>query len=168
MDWHELDSHADTMVSGSNCVLLSSTGETAMVHSFLDERKPFDDIVIGMTATAWVNPGMGETFILVFPESLYFGDKLGHSLVCPNQLRVFGIRVNDTPCQYSKKLEHAITVPEEDDLKIPLSMRGVISYFPTHKPSEEEFKNCRRIVMCSDQPWDPNNPSFETQEDAAT
>jgi hypothetical protein len=55
---------------------------------------------------------------------------------------------------------------EQDDLTIPLRLRGVISLFDTHKPTEEELANCRYIHMTSDQPWDPYDPSFEEQERA--
>ena len=72
-DRSELDSHADTTVGGANCVLLSVGNETATVHSFSEESKPFKNVPIGTIATAWVDPKTAETFILEFPESLYFG-----------------------------------------------------------------------------------------------
>ena len=65
----ELDSHADTTVGGSNCVLLYAGNETATVHSFSEESKPFKNVPIGTIATAWVDPKTSETFILEFPES---------------------------------------------------------------------------------------------------
>ena len=40
----ELDSHADTIVGGANCILLETSGETARVHSFSNERDPFPDV----------------------------------------------------------------------------------------------------------------------------
>ena len=48
----ELDLHADTIVGGANCILLETSGETANVHSFSDERKPFSNVPIGTIATA--------------------------------------------------------------------------------------------------------------------
>jgi len=164
----ELDSHADTIVGGANCVLLDSNGETATVHSFSDERKPFPDVPIGTIATSWVNPETSEIFVLVFHEALYFGDKLDHTLICPNQLRAYGIIVDDTPRQFNSGSRHSIMVPEEDDLKIPLEMNGVVSYFPSHKPSADELVNCQRIVLSSDISWDPNDLAFDRQERAMT
>ena len=35
-------------------------------------------------ATAYDDPITGETFILLFHESLYYGKKLDHSLINPN------------------------------------------------------------------------------------
>jgi hypothetical protein len=76
----ELDSHADTCVGGANCIFLEDSGEMATVHSFSGERKPFASIPIGTIATSWTDEGSGETFVLLFPESLYFGDLFPHSL----------------------------------------------------------------------------------------
>ena len=93
----ELDSHADTCVGGANTILLEPSGTTATVHSFSDERKPFDQIPIGTIATSWTNPEDGITYVLCFPESLYFGDRLPTTLICPNQLRDHKTVVEDTP-----------------------------------------------------------------------
>ena len=162
----ELDSHADTNVGGANCVLLETTGEFATVHSFSEETKPFENVPIGTAATAWVDLETGETFILVFHETLFFGDRLNHTLVCPNQLRANGIIVNDVPRQFDKQSTHSIFVPG-DNVTIPLELNGVISFFNGHKPSKEELDNCRYLTMCSDRSWDPNDSTFAQQENAA-
>ncbi len=62
---------------------------------------------------------------------------------------------------------HSIYVPGEN-IDILLEMRGVISYFGSHKPSTDELDNCRRLTMCSDVPRDPNAASFAEQEMAVT
>ena len=163
----ELDSHADTFVGGSNCVMLpdTETGDKATVYSFSDESRPFREIPIGSLATAWVDPKTSETVILVFNEGLYFGDRLNHSLLCPNQLRAHGVEVKDAPKHLDNESSHAI-YSDQDDLTIPLRLRGVISLFDTHKPTDEELENCRHVHLTSDQPWDPYDPSFEQQERA--
>jgi hypothetical protein len=45
-------------------------------------------------------------------------------------------------------------------------MNGVVSYFASHKPSSDDLDNCKWIVISSDIPWDPNDPSWERQERA--
>jgi len=158
----DLDSHADTFVGGSNCVLVASTGESATVHSFSNERKPFGKIPIGTVAMAWVNPSTGETFVLIFHEALFFGNCLDHSLLCPNQLRAHGVKVYDTPKSFEPGSPHAIMLddPELKEITIPLRLRGVFSCFDTHQPTEEEMENCRRIVLTSEEPWNPNDATF--------
>ena len=170
-DRTELDSHADTIVGGANCVLLKAGNETATVHSFSHESKPFKHVPIGTIATAWVDPKSGETFILEFPESLYFGDRMSHTLLCPNQLRAHGLIVNDVPRQFDERSTHSIQVLADyggTEIEIPLEMNGVISYFSSHRPTDDELRNCVHVEMCSDTPWDPNDSSFAEQELAAS
>jgi hypothetical protein len=57
-----------------------------------------------------VNQETGEVIVLVMNEALYFGDRLDHTLICPNQLRSFGIVVDDTPKQFSPTSTHSIEV----------------------------------------------------------
>ena len=76
----------------------------------------------------------GETYILVYGQSLFFGEALEVSLVPPNQLRANGLVVDDVPKQSTKgKSLHGIYVPEKD-LTIPFSMRGMMSYIPVRLP----------------------------------
>jgi hypothetical protein len=69
-----------------------------------------------------------EVIDLMMNEALYFGDCLDHTLICPNQLHLFGIEVDNTPKQFSSKSTHSIEVPR-DNLTILLEMNGVVSYF---------------------------------------
>jgi hypothetical protein len=48
--------------------------------------------------------------------------------------------VDDAPKQFSPKSTHSIEVPG-DNLTIPLEMNGVVSFFHSHKPSEDELEN---------------------------
>jgi hypothetical protein len=68
---------------------------------------------------------------------LYFGDRLGHLLICPNQLRAHGLIVDDTPKQLDPESQHAIVVKGSDAVKIDLELDGVISYFESTKPTAE-------------------------------
>jgi hypothetical protein len=146
----ELDSHADTCVGGANCILLEDCGETTTVHSFSGERKPFASIPTETIVTSWTDEGTGKTFVLQFTELLYFGDRLPHSLLCPNQLRAHGVHVKDTPQQFNDSSSHSIVV---EGLKIPLYFDGVILYFDSRKPSEDELENCRWITLTFDSCW---------------
>ena len=159
----ELDSHADTCVGGANTILLEPSGATATVHSFSDERKPFGQIPIGTIATSWTDERDGTTYVLCFPESLYFGDRLPTTLLCPNQMRDHKIVVEDTPKQYNPASGHCISI---DGFTIPLLMDGVISYFESTKPTDDELKNNKRYTLTSDTPWNPKDPSFASQEKA--
>ena len=69
--------------------------------------KPFDRISIGTAAIAWTNLS-GQTYILRLNQALLFGDRLDHSLLCPNQPRFFGHKVDDVPVQFDRGSTHSI------------------------------------------------------------
>ena len=54
-----------------------------------------------------------------------------------------------------------------DGLEIPLKLNGVISYFDSRCPSEDELNNSKRIYLTSDIQWKPYASTFASQEEAA-
>ena len=66
----ELDSHADTIVAGSNCVVLSYTGRECDVAPYDGSYEPARGIPIVHAATAWQSPHSGQVYILVLNEAL--------------------------------------------------------------------------------------------------
>ncbi|KAI2491468.1 Reverse transcriptase (RNA-dependent DNA polymerase) [Fragilaria crotonensis] len=161
----ELDTHADTCVAGSNTVVLDLTGKVA-VSPFCDsEFRALEDIPIATVATAYDCPSTGKTYILVINEALYFGDKMKHSLLCPNQLRAHGLKVHDCPRQYDSDSTHSIHIPESD-LTIPLTLRGVISGFITRVPTTAELEDlARHVELTSDEEWEPYASAFSSAEE---
>ena len=149
----ELDSHADTFVAGANTVPLWYTDVKVSVSPFIGEYTPLDDIPIASVATAWDNPSNGSTIILVINEALYFGNRMSHSLLCPNQLQDFGLIVNDVPKIYDINSSHSIILPGQ--IELPLQMHGVISYWETRKPTELELQKCPRFELTSAASWNP-------------
>jgi hypothetical protein len=149
----ELDSHADTCVAGANTVPLWYTDVKVSVSPFFGEYTPLDDIPIASVATAWDNPSNGSTIILVINEALYFGNRISHSLLCPNQLRDFGLIVNDVPKIYDINSSHSIILPGQIDF--PFQMHGIISYLETRKPTELELQKCPRYELTSATSWNP-------------
>ena len=70
---------------------------------------------------------------------------------------------------------HAIIVPSEGcEVRLtigkntPLSLKGVTSYFPTRKPTREEYKRAStRFELTSEAPeWNPHTNLFSDQEEA--
>eukprot|EP00536_Pseudo-nitzschia_multiseries_P016991 jgi/Psemu1/48845/gm1.48845_g len=169
----ELDSHADTTAAGSNMILLNPDQITTHVDvaPFSEEYKPIKKIPIGSCATAWTSPTSGQVYIIVFHQALYFGNKLKNSLICPNQVRDCNFNsVEETPCQFDPRSKHGITIQtpmEDDDPKkvfIKLSIRNVISYFPTRKPTKLELDECKHLIATNDIPWDPHSLKFRMAE----
>ena len=108
-----LDSHADTCVCGANFIMLEREDqavECADVSPFSDDCERTKDILTASCATTWVDLEDGEAHVLVFHQSLHFGDRLDHSLLCPNQIRDNGDRAEDMPKQCDPNSSHGITI----------------------------------------------------------
>lgn len=105
-----LDSHAETSACGSNMVVLDGTiTDYVDVAPFSDEYTPIKGVPTGTCASAYDTTENGDTTILCFGGSLYFGGKLKQILRCPNQMRACGNVVEDTPQQFDRTSKHGIT-----------------------------------------------------------
>ena len=122
-----LNLHADTCTGGPEFVLIDgTTSKVVEVSGFSKEFGPIRDIPVGTCATAYDDPDTGSTVLLMFGEMLYFGDRLSHSLLCPNQIRSKRNIVEDTPKQFDLGLRHGMTlknVETEQEIFIPFRLR---------------------------------------------
>jgi hypothetical protein len=93
------------------------------------------------------------------------GDTIEHTLICPNQLRHNGVVVDDVPRHLSHdgKSTHSLYFPDEQ-VRLPLRLKGVISYLETRLPTQDEINNCRWLTATNDTVWDPYSDSFAEQE----
>jgi len=97
MATNEADTNADTCCLGKNFLILSHTTRVADVYAYDKAIAPIENVPIVTGATAYDCPVTQATYILVFHESLYYGTKLDHSLINPNQVRHYGIPFWDNP-----------------------------------------------------------------------
>ena len=160
----ELDSHTNTCVAGATRRVLEYTGVVCDVYPYYDSYKPLNQVLVVDAVTAYNHPA-GETFILVLAQALYLGDQQEPSLLCPNQMRSYGIVVDDVPKHLSVSCAsaHSIYIPSMD-LQIPLELDGVISYINTWYPNESEVENCTHISLTSSSVWEPHSETFAEQE----
>jgi hypothetical protein len=165
----ELDSHADTCAVNDTAYILEYTDRVVDVGPFSNDYQPREEIPIVKAAFAYDDPTTGETFVLIFGQALYFGSKINHVLLNPNQIRANGIEVDDVPRFLALKHRnstHSIYFPEEK-VRIPLDLDGCISFFNLRTPTCHEINNCTTLVVTShDIEWDPRSPVFKEQEDA--
>ena len=153
----EIDNHADTCCFGRNFLPLYFTGQVCEVQPFLEEYESVHDVEVCSAATAFDDPETGSTVILVFNQGLWFGPKMSHSLINPNQCRSFGISLCDDPFDPYRKL--SIYDPHTDTT-IPLAMRGTICTFVSRVPTQDELANCPHVTLTSDLPWNPSSLEF--------
>ena len=153
----ELDSHADTIVLGANCVILLHTGQSCKVMPYSDTYDAITDVPVVTGATLWMSPHDGNEFILIFNEGLWMGNTLQHTLVYPNQLQVYSTTILDNPFAPSPLKFQPPTGPI-----IPLTTMGTIIYCNTHTPSDHELSTLPHIPLSSSATWDPHNVVFST------
>jgi hypothetical protein len=165
----ELDSHADTCVAGPNTAVLEYTDQLVNVSAFTNHMDTMKDIPIGTVATAYDNPHDGSTIILIIHQALLMQDIVDTTLLCPNQLRSHGLIVDDVPIHLSPHNQpstHSIYIPD-DDLRLPLTMVGVISALETHTPTQDELDTCRWYALTNDAYWNPHSTLFQENERVA-
>ena len=148
---NECDTNADTCCLGRNFVVLNPTFRTADVYAYDTNIKPIENVPIVSGATVYDDPTTGITFILVFHESLYYGDKLDHTLINPNQVRSSGISFWDNPYDTARPL----SIDVNDNLHISLRTIGTKVTFTTRVPTAHELEKSDHIHMTSTQPWNP-------------
>jgi hypothetical protein len=148
---NECDTNADTCCLGRNFVVLNSTYRTADVYAYDTSIKPIENVPIVSGATAYDDATTGTTYILVFNEALYYGEKLDHTLINPNQVRSYGIPFWDNPFDPTRSL----SIDVNDDFHIPLRSVGTKLMFASRVPTTTELETCEHIPMTSSAPWNP-------------
>ena len=134
-----------------------------MVAPYHDEYKLMK-VKIAMITTLWEDLTDRQLYILLIHEALYFGDCLKQTLLNPNQLQAHGLLVEDVPHQFDPKLSHLIH-ELKSRISIPLCLDGVISTFPSLKPTWEEYNLLPHIELTSDMPWDPHSVEYAEREE---
>jgi hypothetical protein len=88
-------------------------------------------------------------------------------------MRLNDVVVNETPkfpCANPTNLSHTITVKGEnmnDDMIIPSDLRGVVSFFTTRNPTQEEFDTYDQYGLPDESPvYDPSGSSYAEHEAA--
>jgi hypothetical protein len=155
----ELDSHADTIVLGSNALILQYTSRECDVSPYSDSYEPIRNVPIVKGATAVTSKTTGETLILIFNEAIWMGDHLDHSLLNPNQLRHHGIVVQDNP--YDKTPLHLAS--HHDEFMMPMQADGTTIYFDSRTPTDYELQHSPHVVMSSHAAWNPRDIQFPEQ-----
>ena len=150
----KLNTHAETTVLRSNWIVLSYTGKECEVSLYSPDYKAVHNVPVVTGATVWTNPQDGTAILLVFHEALWMGDKLDHTLVNPNQLRAYGVNVQDSPFMWT-----LLAISDQDHI-ISLYSQGTIICGDTRSPMEQELGMLPRMVMTSPHDWDQHNIVF--------
>lgn len=91
--------------------------------------------------------------MLTINQALWYGIKMDHSLINPNQLRSYGVPVWDNPFDADREL----SIEATDAVTIPLSQMGTKTLFNSRVPSDDELQDpaLMRIELTSKKKWEP-------------
>lgn len=148
--FNESDSNADTCCLGKNFIVLHYTNRTADVYAYDKSLEPLRNVPIVSGATLVDLPD-GTSIILVINEALYYGTKLNHSLINPNQVRHAGIQFWDNPYDHTQPLSISI----ERGLEIPMHYYGTKLRFKSRAPTNKELNELKHVQITSKRPWEP-------------
>ena len=126
-----LDSHADTIVCGSNSIVIHFTGKECDVAPYNGAYKTIKAVPIVQAATAYENPYTGDTTILILNKEICMGETMDHTLVNSNQLHAYGIIVQDDHFAGSP----IFIATEDHDFMFPLSSKWTILGVTTRTPT---------------------------------
>ena len=99
-----------------------------------------------LCCTVWTD-NEGKKYLLIGDEMLWFGTALENSLINPNQIRAYGLSINNEPFNVNE-----IGIDAEE-LFIPLNTRGTVVYIESHVRTECEATHLPVILITADS-WD--------------
>ena len=163
----DLDSHANMAVVGKNVAITNDTGRRAEVSPFTPDYESLSKVPIVDAAIKHDYPCSGETYLLIVRNALSV-PAMDHNLIPPLIMREVGVDVKCAPkiqCKNPEEEDHSVYFKEEE-LRIPLKLYGVFSYFPSSKPSNELLNDCTKVLLLtSDGPWNHNSDVYSRNED---
>jgi hypothetical protein len=169
VDRSDLDSHADCCVCGKEVLVFNDFDREFTVAGW-DPEGETQSLSIVPAAMHYTIPESGQTVLLIAHQSI-FSPSLSHNLLSTMQMRLHDLIVNETQKFQSlnpTKLSHSISVRGdnvEDVLIIPMELHGVVSCFPTVKPTQLEVETCDRYELTYESPeYDPSATTFHDQE----
>jgi hypothetical protein len=147
----DLDSHADCCVCGRE-VLVFNYFDREVTFTVWDPEGETHSLRIVSAALGCNIPQSGNTVLLSVHQSILI-PTLNHKLLSTMQLKMHDVIVNETPKFQSltpTNLSHSISVigdNVDEVLVITLELHGVVSCFPSFKPTQEEFETCDRYEL---------------------
>ena len=167
----ELDSHADTCAFGQRSTFLISTlSDKISVSGFHPKMETILDVKIASVAVAYDCVSTLSTYILFFHNVLYI-PSMEVNLLCPDQLREHGVKVNDIPLlripPQERTIEHHSIIEPQSGLHIPLEYNKPFSFFTVRKPTRNEVFdsiNNMHVTLTSELEWNPYDQRLAEDE----
>jgi hypothetical protein len=151
----DLDSYADACVNGKEALIFNDFDRKITVSGY-DPSGETKSLRTVSAALGCVIPKTGKNVLLIIHQTISLPE-LDHNLLSTMQMRFHDVVVNETQkfqSLESTSLSHTISVrgDEVDYILVPLDLFGVVSCFPTFKPSQERFYTCTRYKLTYESP----------------
>ena len=90
------------------------------------------------------------------------------NLLPPFMLREAGIHINEVPKIHvtSPTEEHHAITFQETNFRIPLTLHGTFSYFPSSKPSTQELEEPEDVYVLTPTTWNPHSDAHVINEES--
>jgi len=162
----ELDSHADSPVVSKNVYILRPTGRKVSVKGFTDQLGAPILVPVVDAAITYDCEYTGKSVVLVIRNALHLRN-MDVNLIPPFMMRLAGLKVDECPKFLAEKPSqdsHSIFSPESN-FRIPLHLDGIISFFPSRRPSKKELDELDIIELTPNvDVWDPHATIYGEQE----
>ena len=122
------------------------TGRRCEVMPYNAAYNPVSNIKIVSGTIAYIDPVSNFTFILWIHEALFFGKDVSHSLINPNQLRIFGVAIHNNPYHVTESISILATTTKDEDLSIPLQSKGVDFFLKTKLQIQKSWMNILMFI----------------------
>ena len=149
-----MDTYAGICCAGADWTPMHYTGEICEVYPFLYTYAPVQKIPVAQCFIVWMDEE-GKEYLLVGYEMIWFGTALEKSLINLNQIRAYGISINNDPFN-----ENEIGIDAEE-LFILFDTTGTVVHFESRVPTEWETKHLTVILITADS-WDPTTVDMST------
>ena len=162
------------MVFSKTALLIHDYDRPVQVHGYDEGVGEIEACWTVSTVIAYDHPESGDTYMLVLHQAILI-PQMENNLLCPLQIRDNDVRVNDEPkfmALTPTDNNHTIVIngidQDQQPINIPLTIRGVISYLPSHKPTREEYEGSDTdlpLKITVEEPeWDPQTTRFESKK----
>ena len=150
---NKMDTMADTCCAGANWTLMETIGVECSVNDFAGNQVGTQYVPVATCATLIREEKTGVETIVVGHQMLWFGSKLGKTLLNQNQIRHAGHVVRDDP---TRQGEEGFGI-WADGIFIPFSNQGTKIYFESRAPSHREIEQLPHVVLTRQETWDPKH-----------
>lgn len=150
-----IDGGCNGGLAGEDVLVMEESLQRVDVTGIADSK--IESVPIG-TVAGLIQATDGPIIGIFHQYATYGKGKTIHSV---NQLRSFGLEVNDIPksCNGGKQ---CITTP--DGFTIPLAIRDGLCYMDMRKPTNDEMNQYEHVFMTSDMPWNPQDLDSEPED----